>query len=85
MTERVLMSDRLQTWGVCVGSIVATAVLVYNAVVPTEHMKRMDLLKFSIEIMKVDIEILEKFGNDTGLVEQLRELYGIKAFFQKLG
>jgi hypothetical protein len=48
----------------------------WKAFTPNTHTIKMDMIR-------LDIEILEKFSDNHTLVEELRKLYGLRAFLEK--
>lgn len=60
--------------GGTIAAIIA-AIAVYQAVTPNAHTVKMDMIR-------LDMAIVEKFGDNQTLVEELRKLYGLRAFFE---
>jgi hypothetical protein len=76
MMELKLTSDRLHIWrGGAIAAIIA-AINIYQAVTPNAHTVKMDMIR-------LDMAIVEKFGDNQTLVEELRKLYSLRAFFDQ--
>lgn len=80
MKERMLTSYRLPMWGgghhVRRSYSLQHSPSLEKAFTPNAHAIKIDMIR-------LDIEILEKFSDNHTLVEELPKLYGLRAFLEK--